>query len=210
MENIFRYDSKFIQVLDKIADIIILNLLFIISCIPVITIGSSITSMYYVTLKMVRDEDSSVIKLFIKSFKENFKVSTIVWGLIILSFGILIIDFKIADLISIKSLSIILRASSIMISIIFILSFTYVFPIIARFENSIKNTIINSALMSIQNLHFTAIIVILNLLPIILINIVGSLWPYILFLYIMSGFALVSYINSIFLNKIFNKYIKAT
>ncbi len=210
MENIFRYDSKFIQALDDIADIIILNLLFIISCIPIITIGTSITSMYYVTLKMVRGESSSTIKLFIKSFKENFKISTIVWTLMIVICGVLVIDFKIADLMSNKNLSIMLRVSSIMISIIFIFSFTYVFPIISKFENSIKHTIINSVLISIQNLHFTIIMVILNLLPIILLNLVTSLWPYILLLYIMSGFSLTSYVNSIFLNKIFNKYIKAT
>ena len=93
---------------------------------------------------------------------------------------------------------------------IFIFSFTYVFPIISKFENSIKHTIINSVLISIQNLPFTIIMVILNLLPIILLNLVTSLWPYILLLYIMSGFSLTSYANSIFLNKIFNKYIKAT
>lgn len=210
MDNIFSYDSKFIEALDNIADIIILNLLFIISCIPIITIGTSITSMYYVTLKMVRDENSSVIKLFIKSFKENFKISTIVWTLMIVVFSVLFIDFKIIGLISSKGLSLILRVSSIMISIMFIFLFTYVFPIIAKFENSIKNTIINSILISVQNLPFTIIMVILNFLPIIAVNLFTNLWPYILFLYIMSGFALISYLNSIFLNKIFNKYIKAT
>ena len=129
MDNIFSYDSKFIEALDNISDIIILNLLFIISCIPIITIGTSITSMYYVALKMVRDENSSVIKLFIKSFKENFKISTIVWTLMIVICGVLVIDFKIADLMYNKSLSIMLRVSSIMISMIFIFSFTYVFPL---------------------------------------------------------------------------------
>lgn len=210
MDNIFSYDSKFIEALDNISDIIILNLLFIISCIPIITIGTSITSMYYVALKMVRDENSSVIKLFIKSFKENFKISTIVWTLMIVVLSVLFIDFKIIGLISSKGLSLILRVSSIMISIMFIFLFTYVFPIIAKFENSIKNTIINSILISVQNLPFTIIMVILNFLPIITVNLFTHLWPYILFLYIMSGFALISYLNSIFLNKIFNKYIKAT
>ena len=147
MDNIFSYDSKFIEALDNISDIIILNLLFIISCIPIITIGTSITSMYYVALKMVRDENSSVIKLFIKSFKENFKISTIVWTLMIVVLSVLFIDFKIVGLISSKGLSLILRVSSIMISIMFIFLFTYVFPIIAKFESSIKNTIINSILI---------------------------------------------------------------
>lgn len=207
MENIFRYDSKFFEALGKVTDIVILNLLFIFSCIPIITIGASVTAMYSVTMKMAKDEEEYIIKAFIKSFKENFKVSTIVWILMIVIGGVLVIDFKIADLISSQSLSIILRIVSTMVSIIFVFTLTYIFPIISKFENTIKNTIINSILISIQNLPFTIIMVILNLLSIILLNLFTNFWGYILFFYIILGFGITSYLNSIFLNKILNKYI---
>ena len=73
MDNLFEYDNKFFEVLGKITDIIILNLLCIISCLPIITIGASVTATYFVALQMVRNEETYIIREFIKRFKENFK-----------------------------------------------------------------------------------------------------------------------------------------
>ena len=72
MDNLFEYDNKFFEVLGKITDIIILNLLCIISCLPIITIGASVTATYFVALQMVRNEETYIIREFIKRFKENF------------------------------------------------------------------------------------------------------------------------------------------
>ncbi len=52
MGNLFRYDNKFFEVLGKITDIVILNLLCIIACLPIITIGASITATYSVAMQM--------------------------------------------------------------------------------------------------------------------------------------------------------------
>ncbi|MGL5316255.1 MAG: YesL family protein [Peptostreptococcaceae bacterium] len=207
MGNIFRYDNKFFEALGKITDLVILNLLFIFSCIPIVTIGASITAMYSVSMKMAKDEDDYIAKEFIKRFKENFKVSTIVWVLMLVVGGVLVLDYQIADLISSEALSMMLRVIFTMVSIIILFIFTYIFPIISKFENTIKNTIINSILISVQNLPYTIIMVALNLLPLILLNLVTSFWGYILFFYIILGFGITSYLNSIFMNKILDKYI---
>ena len=86
MGKIFSLDSPFVQFMNRVADIMWLNILFVICCIPVITIGASVTAMYYVTLKMVRNEESYITKSFFKSFKLNFKQATAIW-LIILAAG---------------------------------------------------------------------------------------------------------------------------
>lgn len=207
MGNIFRYDNKFFEALGKITDLVILNLLFIFSCIPIVTIGASVTAMYSVSMKMAKDEDDYIVKEFIKRFKENFKISTIVWVLMLVVGGVLVLDYQIADLISSEVLSMMLRVIFTMVSIIILFILTYIFPIISKFENTIKNTIINSILISVQNLPYTIIMVALNLLPLILLNLVTSFWGYILFFYIILGFGITSYLNSIFMNKILDKYI---
>lgn len=77
--NIFKFDSPVMQFLGKVADYIILNVLWLICCIPIITIGAATTAKYYVGMKLTKDEEVSIIKPFFKSFKENFKQATILW-----------------------------------------------------------------------------------------------------------------------------------
>ena len=72
MGKIFNLDSPFVQFMSRVADLMWLNILFLLCCIPIFTVGASTTAMYYVTLKMVRNEDSYITKSFIKSFKQNF------------------------------------------------------------------------------------------------------------------------------------------
>lgn len=207
MDNLFRYDNRFFEVLGKITDIIILNLICIISCLPIITIGASITATYSVALQMVKDQETYIIREFIKRFKENFKYSTKVWIIMILTGMVLSFDFYISRLISNEYISMILQFVLMIITIVFIFSLAYVFPIISKFENTIKNTIINSILISVQNLPQTILMVLINISPIILIFIMSDYWGQILFLYTVIGFGLISYTNSVFFNKIFEKYI---
>lgn len=207
MNNIFSYDSKFFEKLGEVSNIIILNFIFIISCVPVVTIGVSITSLYYVAMKMVKKQEIYILKEYIKVFKENFKISTIVWFIMIMIGGILVVDVYLVTLVSNELISNIVKLVFTMISILYIFTITYVFPIISKFDNSIKNTIINSILISIQNLPYTIIIIILNLSPLLLISLFSSQWGNIIFFYTVIGFGIIIYINSILFEKIFNKLI---
>lgn len=207
MERLFGYDNNFFEILGKITDIIILNLLCLVSCIPIITIGASITATYYVAMKMVKDEETYITKEFIKSFKMNFKISTTIWILFLLIGGVLLLDFNICKSIESNVLLMILQFIFTTVGVVFVVSLIYVFPIIAKFDNSVKNTMINSILMSIQNLPYTIIILVINLIPFILILLFNNMWGYTLFFYVVIGIGIISYINSIFFNRIFELYI---
>ena len=208
MNNLFRHDSKFWEALDKITDIVILNFLFMVTSIPIITIGASLSATYSVALKKVSNKDVYVTREFIKTFRENFKVSTIVWILMMAVGCILLLDFRISNLVHNRALSIMLKFTSILVGIVYLFSLTYIFPIISKFDNTIKNTFINSVLISIQSLPYTMIMSIMNILWMILIFSLKNHFGNILFFYIIIGFGIVSYVNSIFLNKIFDKYTK--
>lgn len=207
MGNLFRYDNKFFEVLGKITDIVILNLLCIIACLPIITIGASITATYSVAMQMVKGKEPYVVKEFIKRFKENFKTSTIAWTIMLIIGGVLLFDFYISRLVLNESISNVLQLVFTMISIIYIFTLTYLFPMISKFENTIKNTMINSTLIAIQNLPYTLMMVVLNLSSLLLINLFSRYWGHIIFFYTVIGFGIITYMNSIFFEKIFNKFI---
>lgn len=208
MDNLFSFDNKFFEALGKISDIVILNFLFIISCIPIITIGASVTAAYSVAMKMTKDEETYITKEFIRQFKENFKTSTIIWMIMLVIGTVLVFDFYMSRLVLDEVMSKVLQFIFTMVSIVFVFTLTYVFPIIAKFENTIKNTMINSALISIQNLPYTILMIVINLSELLLILLFSNYWGHILFLYTALGYGLIIYTNSIFFNRVFDKYIK--
>lgn len=208
MGRFFNYEGQFFQALEKIADIIVLNFLFIISCVPIVTIGASLTATYTVAMKATNDENVYIGKEFLKVFKENFKQSTIIW-LILCVIGIFIgIDFYICRFIPGFIISNIIRFACTLAGIILGFIIIYVFPIISKFENTIKNTMINAILISIQNLPYTLIMLIVSLLPIGCLILFSNYWGQIIFFDTVIAYGIVAYINSILLNKVLSKYIK--
>ena len=96
MGRFFSMDNKFFTFMNKVADLCILNIICLVCCIPIVTAGASITAMYYVTLKMVRNEEAYIVRSFFKSFKDNFKQATII-NLIMIAVGaVLYLDLNVA------------------------------------------------------------------------------------------------------------------
>lgn len=73
MSNFFNMDNSLWRFLGRLADVMILNIVFLITCLPVVTIGAAWTSLSYVTLKMSRDEESYIVKSYFKAFRQNFR-----------------------------------------------------------------------------------------------------------------------------------------
>ena len=78
--GVFDINGKFFKTLTKAGDFIILTLLAMVCSIPVITIGASLTAVFYAALKMARDEEGYVWKEFFKSFKQNAGTAADVCG----------------------------------------------------------------------------------------------------------------------------------
>ena len=88
MNSLLNPDNPVMQFITKIVNAVYLNILWFFCSLPVFTIGASTTALYYVTLKMVKNEEGNITKAFFHSFRENFKQGTVIW-LILLGFGIL-------------------------------------------------------------------------------------------------------------------------
>lgn len=194
--------------LTKIADIIILNALFLICSIPVFTIGASITAMYYVTLKMVKNEDCYTVKSFFKSFKQNFLQATGIWLIVLAVAFLLYEDFRIASGQIAQSVTIpdsmvlLLTVFLIAASLFLIFTVLYVFPVLSKFDNTVKNTIKNSFIMAISHMPSTIAIVLITFIPLTIIYLVPSF-----FILIFAAFGFIAYANSFLFMRIFKKYI---
>ena len=88
--KLYSENNELYTVLNKLGDLVLLNVLFVVSCIPVITIGAALTSMYSVTNKMVQQENIKIFSDYKNAFIKNFKQATLIWIFILVAIFILI------------------------------------------------------------------------------------------------------------------------
>ena len=209
MNRLFSMDNKFFVFMGKVADLCLLNLVCLICCIPIVTAGASLTALYYVTLKMVRNEEAYIFRSFFKSFRQNFKQATIIHLIMVAAAVLLSLDTTIVKAMG-EPVSSVMSVIFAVFTMIYVMILLYLYPILAKFYNSVKNTFTNAILMAIRHLPYTVIMLIISALP-VLIFFVPSFQAQmtLILLFLLFGFAVVAYCNSYFFVKVFDKYIPA-
>lgn len=195
-------DNVVMRALGKIGDMICLNVMWLICCIPIITIGASTTALYTVMLRMVKNEEGYIFRGFLKAFKSNFKQSTLIW-LILLLLGIVwTVDFRVAGFMP-GMAGIILRAIFLALGFILLSVMIYIFPLTARYENGIKATFKNALILIVAKLPYTFLMA-----AIVVAAVFASLWSaftllFSLPLWLIIGGALIAWVNSYILRRVF-------
>ncbi len=201
MGHLFDLDSPLMRFLNLVGDLLILNFFVLICCIPVITIGASYTGMYYVLLKIVRGEEGYLVKGFFKSFKQNFKQATILWLIMLLVILVYIGDFRIFNYSGLtfpKALVIVILA----IALLLIMVAVYVFPVLSRFDNTVRNTLKNAFCMAILNLPKTLLLILIQAVPFVVLYFSS----YATIFVIMFGISLPAYCSAHLFSGIFKKF----
>ena len=201
MSKIFDIDSPFMRMLTRVADLMILNILMVLCCIPVVTIGAGFTGMHYVLLRFVRNEEGYIARGFFKSFKENFKQATIIWLIILVFICIFVGDWLIFNYSAMqfpKALIIVLLALAMMAFMVA----CYVFPVLSRFDNTVFNTFKNSLFMALLSFPRTILILVVHVAPIALVYFVPRVFPLVL----MFGFSVPAYLSAMLYSGTFKKF----
>lgn len=201
MGKLFDIEGPVIQFLNRVADLLILNFLVMICCIPIITAGAAFTAMHYVLLKIARKEEGYLLRGFFKSFKENFRQATLIWLGMLAVIAFFSADFYIlrySELEFTKFFLVLFLA----VAILFVITAVYVFPVLARFDNSIKNIIKNAVSIAIVDFPKTIILVVIYILPIALVYFFDYSWVFVF----MFGISLPSYASAVIYSGIFKKF----
>ena len=200
MGKVFALDSPLMNGLSKLADLIWLNILATICCIPIITIGASLTALHYVVLKMVKDEEGYITRSFFKSFRENFKQATLMWLMLLVVFILLVADFMIfrfSGIVFPGWCQIVLIA----IAVLIMFATMHLFPLLSRYENSIRATYKNSLFMGILHLPKTILMMLCWIVPIVITIYVESFFPIVFFL----GISGPAFLNALLYKKSFQQ-----
>lgn len=202
----FRYDSPLFRLLVRIFDIAVLNLLWCICSLPVITIGASTCAMYAVFFKMREQKDYSVFLQFFLAFKENF-LQSLVPTLFFLLFGAVVaVDFNIIFVLKLSN-SWPMKALFFLILAVFASCASWLFPLIAKFTETPGRFIKNALFMTLRHPIAGILITGLNLLPWVLMVLMPEFaLGEMLFVWVFFGFSLIAFVNSRMIYNVFYQY----
>lgn len=195
-------DNPFFDFMSNVADLVLLNIIWILTCIPLFTIGVSQTSIYRIMLRRARKTCVYPVKEYLAVWKEEFRKSTKLWIGMLVVVALLVFDLMYMG----KKWNVWGIAIGVLLFLWMIL-FSYVFPLMAQFDNTIKNTMKNASYMAVRHLPFTILILVLNLIPVFCVLAGGAIMQVTLPIYLAAGFALTARINAVIFKTIFEKYM---
>ena len=204
MKGAFLPDSRFVRFLTKVCDLLLLNVLTVFLSLTVIAAGTAIISLYTAVIKMRQEEDSEPISCFLHALRENFSLSVPVAPLLF------------ADLLLLALLRYALIAETLVFSFVFLAIaatfltalLSYLFPLLARFENTFPRHLANAWRLAAADLPVTFLLVTVNLLPLLLAVFLPGLFRLLAVFWLMIGVAASAYLNSFYLCQIFDRLSK--
>lgn len=205
MNRFISLESPFIQFLSRIIDLVILNFLFILFSLPIFTIGSSISALYTVSLKLIQNKDPYIFKEFITAFKRNFKEATIIWIIMLVSGILLILDIKF--LVYLSGLSkFFIAGITATFGFVYLSILPIIFPYVAKYKETIKGYLIKALLIGTSNIFYTIILLLVFIIPFVLTASSPIAFLTGLYIFTFGGFAFMAFIHSFIINKVFSKY----
>ena len=197
----FNPDSPFFEFMNTLAAFIELNVLFLITCLPIITIGPALSALYTVTLKEARKEQGYIFSTYLKAFKKNFPQSVAAFLIqLVLAFLFVFNAVFWGEQNTVPGNICMFLMTLLLVVLAF--SFLYTFPLLARFQNSLKQTFKNSVAIAVTNPRIT-----LGLLAIQTIFVLACIAiPQAKIFMVLLGFAFIAYCNSLLLTRLFSLY----
>lgn len=200
MRWLFDMENPVMRALSTTADLIMLNLLTILCCLPVVTVGAALTALNTAAIKIVRGEETAPVKDYFRAFRVNFKKGTVLGLIFLLVFAVLLVDYLAAG----NAVSI-LRPVIAAIALLVLMLGQYAFAMLARYENTLRGTLKNALLLSIGYFPRTlGMAVFAAALWLLAIQFLRYGAP-ILFLF---GFSLPCYVTILLLRKVFDNLEK--
>ena len=200
MNNIFNYDNGFFRAVNKIVDGFWASILWLVFSLPIVTLGASTTAFYYTVHKSLRGNRGYIWQSFWSAFKSNFKQTTKIWLILLAVFTFLFADQQITR----QFLEQGSKLGMLYYFFLFLLLYwavwcVYIFSYSARFENSLKHTMKNAAIISLLNLPWSILVLVLLLAGMLLIYVSP-----IAVTFIPAG---VMCLYDMFLERIYRKYM---
>lgn len=196
------YDGLLARIVRYIWNLFVLNICFILCCLPVITIGAAISAMYAVFLNDFRE--SGVLRKFFGAFAENFKQATVIWLIFMALAAVLAANWYYLLTYSFGGNGLLLAVAAV-VSVLYLSVVSFAFALQAKFENPPLQTMKNALILSIGKLFSGVLMSFVNLFPVIMFVVDLDVFVNVVAIWIPLGFALQIQINALIVRRVFRK-----
>lgn len=204
--KLFSLDSPVMKALSFIGDLIILNVLFLVCCIPLVTIGASATALYTISMRMAEKDDRGILKPFFRAFKENFKKATVIWLTFLLIGAVLALGITMIYL-NQSAFSNLIKVLYGVVILVYLVGLSWVFPLQAKFENDIKSTIKNAFVIGVSHLTKSIVLIVLMLIPVLLAMFFPKVFVFSGFIWLTLGFSGIAVLQSLVIHSVLRKFL---
>jgi len=200
-KSLFDPDSAFGRAMETVLQLVVLNVLWLVCSLPIVTVGASGAALYGVLFKMVEDKDTRVARQFFAAFRENAKRATGVWLILLGVIALCVFDLYFAKLMN----SFLWKLAAVLGLQIVGLICTFLFPLLARYENSWRNQLRNALLLGVANLPRMALVwVMWGAVIAVTIYSFETLYA-MLIIWLLLGYSLLSYFTLRILRPVFTR-----
>lgn len=202
--KLFDYEAPFWRFMSRVADLVIVNAYWLICSLPVVTIGASTSALYCVTLHMARGEGGGVTKMFFSAFRQNLRQGLALFFILLLPVALVVYEVWLYVSGAVGQslwMSVVFCMPAILVALIT----AYVYPLLAQFDNSVKNTLKNACLLAVGNLPFSIVMALLNLSAPLLFLFATSFFIRTCVFWLLLGGAVIALINSYLLRRVFHR-----
>ena len=200
-------DSPIMSFLARVADLVILNVLWLLCCLPVVTAGASTTAMYHVVRHLQEESISSVTRDFFRSFKSDFRQATSVYLLLLIPTAAVVMNAWILSAQSSDVVPVYVRAIWMVSALMLTFVVSFVYPVMAYFDDTVWKTLRTAAVLAVAKLPRTVLISAINLLPIIMLFVSLPFFLRSSIFWLLIGGSLTAYLNMLILRPVFKKII---
>jgi uncharacterized membrane protein YesL len=206
MKELFNLNSPWVQRFAMLTNLVVLNILWLVCCIPVFTAGAATSALYYTVFQYHSKEDDAVLRPFFNALKANFKQSTLLLLPLLAVLGVLVFDilYLVSHGTGTAMLFLLIAAVMFVMGML-----VHLFPLISRFDMNTKALLRTAFSLMVLHLPATITVIMLTFLPVVLLLFQPSFFLRVGVAWAGIWFSAIAYFFGKFLLKVWDKYTQS-
>ena len=203
LNDVFNSENRFFSLMNKVWDMVVLNLLFVVTVI--VGIGPAASALYYAVAKNIRRSRGYAARSFFHAFKLNFKQGFIIGIMqLVAAFSLYYCYWFALSMKEGETISQVYITLWFVFTLLFLFMSVYIYPVLSRFSMSIPGLLRMSFVLSLRHLPSTILMVAMIVLEFLAAYLVPPLLTFV----ILCGASLYVLLKSLLMERILKRYIK--
>ena len=203
MREFFNIESPFMQLLTRVGDLIIVNALYLVCCVPIVTIGAATAALHKVAQAIVYDTDNGIFKTFFRAFRENFRQATALWLMMLFFAAAMGCNYMLISGFVAGTPATVLKGALVVAIGLVLGMAAYMFPLMVRYTNTLRELATNALILAVVKLPRTVGLFLLSCMPLLILALSLETFLNTMVFWLAIGFGFTAYMSASLLKPVF-------